>query len=470
MPELTIDITLNMKWLYCWLLILSQISCAFAQKKEVARPNVIYIMADDLGYGDLGCYGQKTLRTPNLDKMAQEGVRFTQFYAGSTVCAPSRCALMTGKHTGHAYIRGNKELPLRQSDRTLAKLMKQKGYVTGMFGKWGLGLEDNSGSPEKQGWDHFLGYLHHRAAHRYNVDHLWEVKNGKLHKFPLDTMTNTYPVIVKAALDFISEHKNEPFFLYLPVTIPHAEMRPPTQESIQPFLRADGSSIFAEKPFIKTPNGTYRTQENPNAALAAMMHQLDQDVGKLLQVLKELKLDQNTYVFFTSDNGPHQEGGREVEFFDSNGALKGYKRDLYEGGIRVPMIAWAPGKIKAGATCEEPWANWDVLPTLAELTHQKPPADIDGLSFYSTLIGGRSKQQPYLYWEFFERGFDQALRAGDWKIVKRSLNGGKTELYNLKDDEGEKTDLAPQYPEKVKSLEQLMKKARVDSQEFPVQQ
>lgn len=458
------------KILYSLVLISGLIAPGHSQKKDTkSSPNIIYIMADDLGYGDLGCYGQKKLRTPNLDKMAQQGIQFTQFYAGSTVCAPSRCALMTGKHMGNAYIRGNKELPLRENDMTLAKLMKQAGYVTGMYGKWGLGLEDNTGSPEKQGWDYFLGYLHHRAAHRYNIDHLWEVRKGSLHKFPIDTLTNTYPVIFRAALDFINEHKNEPFFLYLPVTIPHAEMRAPTEESMKPFLKEDGSSVFEEKPFHRTPNGTYRTQEKPNAAFAAMMLQLDQDVGKLLEVLKALKLDQNTYVFFTSDNGPHQEGGREVEFFDSNGQLKGYKRDLYEGGIRVPMIAWAPGKIKAGVTSHEPLANWDILPTLARLTGQKPPKNIDGLPF-NDLLADRKLQQPhpYLYWEFFERGFDQALRAGVWKIVKRSKNNSRAELYNLEDDPGEQTDLAARYPEKVKTLEQLMTKARTDSEEFPL--
>lgn len=439
-----------------------------AQQKNERHPNVIYIMADDLGYGDLGSYGQKTLLTPNIDRMAQEGVRFTQFYSGSTVCAPSRCALMTGKHTGNAYIRGNKELPLRATDMTLAKLMKQKGYATGMFGKWGLGLENNSGSPEKQGWDQFLGYLHHRAAHRFNVDHLWEVKDGILNKLPMDTMINTYPFIFKAAQNFISDHKSEPFFLYLPVTIPHAEMLAPTEESLKPFVK-DGKSIFTEKPFVNVTYASYRPQEMPNAAFAAMMWQLDQDVGKLLQLLKDLHLDDNTFVFFTSDNGPHQEGGREVEYFDSNGSLKGYKRDLYEGGIRVPMIAWAPGKIKGGTTCTEPFANWDILPTLSELTGQKIPAAIDGISFYKTLHNQKEKQKhTYLYWEFFERGFDQALRADDWKIVRRSMNANKTELYNLAADIGEQRDVAAQYPEKVKKLEKLMDKARVDSNEFPI--
>ncbi len=439
-----------------------------AQQKNERRPNVIYIMADDLGYGDIGSYGQKTLLTPNIDRMAKEGVRFTQFYSGSTVCAPSRCALMTGMHMGNAYIRGNKELPLRPTDMTLAKLMKQSGYATGMFGKWGLGLENNSGSPEKQGWDQFLGYLHHRAAHRFNVDHLWQVKNGNLSKLPMDTMTNTYPFIFKAAENFIRDHKTEPFFLYLPVTIPHAEMLAPTEESLKPFLK-DGKSIFSEKPFVNVTYASYRPQEMPNAAFAAMMWQLDQDVGKLLQLLKDLDLDANTYVFFTSDNGPHQEGGREVEFFDSNGPLKGLKRDLYEGGIRVPMIAWAPGKIKAGTTCKEPFANWDILPTLADLTGQKVSGNIDGISLYNALHQQKIKQKhSYLYWEFFERGFDQALRTGDWKIVRRSMNANKTELYNLAEDMGEQRDVAALYPEKVKDLEKLMEKARVDSNEFPI--
>jgi arylsulfatase A-like enzyme len=453
-------------WLWAVLLLIPE--GLLAQKKQDS-PNVIYIMADDLGYGDLGCYGQKTIRTPNLDQMAKEGAKFSQFYAGSTVCAPSRCALMTGKHMGHAYIRGNKELPLRQDDMTLGKLMKKKGYVTGMYGKWGLGLEDNSGSPEKQGWDAFLGYLHHRDAHRYNVENLWEVKEGKLLKYPMDTSTNTHPVMIQAAKDFIRQQKGKPFFLYLPVTIPHAEMRPPTPESLTAFLNPDGSSVFDEKPFVSPPKASYRSQPMPNAAFAAMMKQLDTDVGSIFSLLKELGIDQNTFVFFTSDNGPHQEGGRVVEQFDSNGKLKGYKRDLYEGGIRVPMIAWAPGRIKANTEVHEPLANWDVLPTLAELTGQKAPDGIDGVSFMNVLNGKPlKKRHDYLYWEFFERGFDQALRSGDWKIVKRSENGSKTELYNLQDDIGENKDVAAQFPEKVKELEKLLAKARIDSKEFQI--
>ncbi|MBT1699266.1 arylsulfatase [Fulvivirgaceae bacterium PWU4] len=448
--------------------ILFTVHVCHAQKKS-GSPNIIYIMADDLGYADLGCYGQKTLRTPHLDQMAKEGARFTQFYAGSTVCAPSRCALMTGKHMGHAYVRGNKEMPLRPDDMTLAKLMKNKGYVTGMYGKWGLGLEDNTGSPEKQGWDEVLGYLHQRVAHRYNVDYLWQVNAGKLSKYPMDTNTNTHTVIIHKAKDFIRQQQHKPFFLYLPVTIPHAEMRAPTPESLAPFLKPDGSSVFDEKPFVRPPNGSYRSQPMPNAAFAAMMKQMDEDVGSILALLKELGIADNTYVFFTSDNGPHQEGGRVVEFFNSNGDLKGYKRDLYEGGIRVPMIAWAPGRIRAGTEVHEPLANWDVLPTLAELTQQKAPAGIDGLSFAAVLEGRSLKNKhDYLYWEFFERGFDQALRAGDWKIVKRKSNNSKTELYNLKDDLAESNDLATQFPDKVKALEKLMESARVDSQEFPV--
>jgi arylsulfatase A-like enzyme len=439
-----------------------------AQSKQ-GTPNIIFIMADDLGYGDLGCYGQKTIRTPNLDQMAKEGAKFSQFYAGSTVCAPSRCALMTGKHMGHAFVRGNKELPLRENDMTLGKLMKKQGYVTGMYGKWGLGLEDNSGSPEKQGWDTFLGYLHHRAAHRFNVEHLWEVKDGKLLKYPMDTLTNTHPVIVEAAKNFIRKQREKPFFLYLPVTIPHAEMRAPTPESLTAFVKPDGSSVFNEQPFVSPPKATYRSQPMPNAAFAAMMTQLDADVGSILSLLKELDLDQNTYVFFTSDNGPHQEGGRVVEYFDSNGVLKGFKRDLYEGGIRVPMIAWAPGRIKPNTEIKEPLANWDVLPTLAELTGQKAPEGIDGISFINVLHGKpQKKQHEYLYWEFFERGFDQALRSEDWKIVKRSKNDSKTELYNLKNDMAEIHDVAAQFPAKVKELEKLLVKARIDSEEFPI--
>lgn len=458
----------NTKYAALFLLVyFSLCPIAFAQQQDKA--NIIILMADDLGYGDLGSYGQKLIPTPNLDKMAAEGVRFTQFYSGSTVCAPSRCALMTGKDMGHAYIRGNKETPLRESDITIPKLAKQKGYVTGMFGKWGLGLENNTGSPEKQGWDEFLGYLNHRHAHNFYVRNLWETRNGKTIAHPMDTTQNTAPYIFAAALDFIRNHAGQPFLLYVPMTLPHAEMTSPTPEAIAPFLKPNGQSIFPETPFNKGTgmSTTYSSQPMPNAATAAMIRQVDLDVGKLMALLRELGLDGKTYVFFTSDNGPHQEGGRNAKQFESTAGLRGFKRDLYEGGIRVPAIAW--GKSVQRKVCDEPLANWDFLPTVAEIIGEKAPADINGVSFLDVLQKTSYKtKHESLYWEFFERGFDQAIRKGNWKAVKRSANQSALELYDLSRDYAENYNVASANPAIVKEMEALFVKSRIDSPDYPV--
>lgn len=434
------------------------------------KPNIIYIMADDLGYGDLGCYGQKIIPTPNLDKMAAEGLRFTNFYSGSTVCAPSRCALMTGKHMGHAYIRGNNNSPLRADEKTLPKVFQENGYATGMYGKWGLGQFNDTGSPEKQGWDEFLGYNVHQHAHRFYTNNLWTIKDKKCVEYPMDSMQHSHPVMTNAAIDFVKNHQKSPFFMYWAITMPHAEMYAPP-ETLKKYLKADGSSIFPEnKPFVQKNlvARSYRSQDKPNANTAAMIEHLDSDIGRLMALLKELGLDKNTYVFFTSDNGPHNEGGREMEFFDSNGKLKGFKRDLYEGGIRVPMIAWG-AKVPKGKITNEAWANWDVFPTLADLSKAKSPENIDGISFINTLFGQKtSKKHDYLYWEFFERGFDQAVRKGNWKAVKQSEKDNKIELYDLSKDISETTDLALKYPKIVTEMEKIMSEARVDSELFKV--
>jgi arylsulfatase A-like enzyme len=454
-----------------FVLVLLVLIVSLSSRAQQNRPNIIYILADDLGYGDLGCYGQKQIPTPSLDKMAAQGTRFTDFYAGSTVCAPSRCALMTGQNMGHAYIRGNGEFPLRADETTLPKMMKNAGYVTAMFGKWGLGQNINSGSPEKQGWDIFLGYTHHVHAHRFQTDHLWTIKDGQCVKYPMDTATHTHVFMADAALDFVKNHQKEPFFVYWAITMPHAEMYAP-KETLKKYLRSDGSSIFEEKVGFVNKNKSdgvypsYRSQNKGNANTAAMIEHLDSDVGRLMQLLKDLGIDKNTYVFFTSDNGPHQEGGRTVEFFDSNGPLRGFKRDLYEGGIRVPMIAWG-ADVQKGKTTNEPLANWDVLPTIAELTKLTPPKAIDGLSFAGILKGKKNqKKHDYLYWEFFERGFDQAVRMGDWKAVKQKGKGGQIELYNLKNDLSETNNVADKNPEIVIKMNEILKSARKDSELF----
>ncbi len=443
-------------------------------KKEnnvsISKPNIIYIMADDLGYGDLGCYGQKIIPTPNLDKMAAEGLLFTDFYSGSTVCAPSRCALMTGKHMGHALIRGNGEFPVRADEKILPKVMNENGYSTGMYGKWGLGQFNNTGSPEKQGWDEFLGYTNHQHAHRFYTNNLWTIKDNKCVEYPMDSLQHSHPVISNAALDFVKNHQKNPFFMYWAITMPHAEMYAPS-ETLKKYLKADGSSIFPEnKPFVQTnlKARSYRSQDKANANTAAMIEHLDSDIGRLMALLKELGLEKNTYVFFTSDNGPHNEGGREMEFFDSNGKLKGFKRDLYEGGIRVPMIAWG-ANVPVGKQTNEPLANWDVLPTLTDLIKAKAPENIDGISFANILEGKKIKQKhDYLYWEFFERGFDQAVRKGNWKAVKQSKKEDKIELYDLSKDLSETTDLAAKYPNIVAKMGKIMSEARIDSDLFKV--
>lgn len=443
------------------------LSYAFTQKSQ--SPNIILILADDLGYGDLGCYGQKLISTPNLDRLARDGCRFTNFYSGSTVCAPSRCGLMTGKDMGQAYIRGNKETPLRPSDMTLAKLVKQKGYITGMFGKWGLGLENNSGSPEKQGWDLFLGYLHHRHAHNFYVKNLWETNNGKTTSHPMDTTQHSAAYLFNAALRFIKTYQEKPFLLYLPLTLPHAEMTIPSKEAIEPFLKPDGKSIYSETAFVKGAgmSTTYSSQSMPNAATASMIRQIDLDMGKMMSLLKELGLDKNTYIFFTSDNGPHQEGGRNVKQFESTAGLRGFKRDLYEGGIRVPSIAWGRN-IKAKIS-HEPLANWDFLPTIAEIIGVKAPSDINGVSFLDVLQKSKHAiKHESLYWEFYERGFDQAVRKSNWKAIKRSSNQSKLELYDLSKDYSESNEVSAQYPKIAKEMEALLAKGHTDSPDYPI--
>lgn len=446
------------------LLVLAPYAKAQPLNSKESRPNIIYILADDLGYGNLTCYNPSSrVSTPNLDKMAQEGTRFNRFYAGSTVCAPSRCALMTGLHTGHNYIRGNGEVDLREKDSTLAQYMKQAGYTTGMFGKWGLGKENTAGAPQLKGWDEFVGYLDHRHAHNYYTDHLWQVRRGNLSRLPLDTTVYTHDVILNNALSFIEANQKRPFFLYLPVTLVHAELTAPPSD-LKPFLTADGKSRLApETPYFQKPApNLYKSQPLPHAAFAAMLNRLDSDVGRLLALLKKLNLDQNTLVIFTSDNGPHNEAGADPEFFDSNGPLRGIKRDLYEGGIRVPMIARWPGRIPANRVDNSVWANWDMLPTFCRLINVTSPAGIDGLSMLPLLLGKQpASKHPYLYWQLGEGIFKQAILKEDWKLIRLKAPGKPEvlELYNLKTDEAEKNNLATQNPAKLAELQRDLKSA-----------
>jgi len=427
-------------------------------RQAQGKPNIVYILADDLGYGDLSCYGQKKFTTPNIDRLAAEGMRFTDHYSGSTVCAPSRCCLMTGLHTGHAFIRGNKELspegqhPIPAGTVTVAKLLKAAGYATGMFGKWGLGGPGTEGDPVKQGFDEFFGYNCQRQAHTYYPGHLWH--NDQ--KVPLDGKTYSHDLIVEKALAFVKANRDRPFFCYMPVTIPHASLHVP-EDSAAPFRKK-----FAE---FEDVVGRYAGPQikNPAACFAGMVTRLDGHVGTLLSLLKELGLDEKTIVMFSSDNGPHSEGGHRPAFFDSNGPLRGQKRDLTEGGIRVPLVARWPGKVPAGTTSGHVSAFWDMLPTFCELAGAEAPGSIDGISFVPTLRGGgQQRAHEYLYWEFWERNGALAVRKGDWKAVRvgtATNPDAPMKLYNLKDDLGETTDLAAKHPEIVSALAGIMKAA-----------
>jgi len=427
------------------------------------RPNIIFIMADDLGYGGLGCYGQTKIRTPRLDRMSNEGMRFTQAYAGCTVCAPSRSVLMTALHTGHTPVRANSGgIPLADDDVTVGEVLKAAGYATGCFGKWGLGEHGTTGIPNKQGFDDFLGFLHQVHAHFYYAEYLW--KNDE--KFPLvgnDGFQGQYTqdVLVQAAMDFIRKQKDNPFFVYLPLTIPHYELIVP-EDSL-----AEYRGKFPETPFpgrgekVGYPNG-YAPQPHPRAATAAMITRMDRDVGRLLDLLAELKIDDNTLVIFTSDNGATF-GISDPDYFEATGPLRGRKRDLYEGGIRVPMIARWPTKIAAGTTSDHICYFADVMPTLAELSGGKTPEGIDGLSFVPTLLGPAAAGHPqerheFLYWEYTnpEEDFLQAVRMGDWKGVR--LDEGKPlELYNLLRDVGEQTNVAADHADIVSRMETIIK-------------
>jgi arylsulfatase A-like enzyme len=447
------------------------------------KPNIIYILADDLGYGDLSCYGQKHFKTPNIDRMAKEGMLFTQHYAGCTVCAPSRSSLMTGLTSGHSPIRGNKEVPdegqwpLPGKTVTIAKLLQEAGYVTGGFGKWGLGYPGSEGEPNKQGFDVFYGFNCQRLAHNYYPDHLWDnQKKVMLEGNSGDKFEQYAPELIhQQALQFMEKNKNKHFFLYYPTTIPHAELVAPKK-----YMDRFRGKFLPEKAFKGAKPGDtgfrlgpYGTQTESHAAFAAMVTILDEKVGEIFAKLKALGLEKNTIVLFSSDNGPHVEGGADPDYFDSNGPLKGYKRDLYEGGIREPMIAWWPGKIKNGSTSDLISAFWDVMPTLTEIAGAKTPENIDGISFLPTLLGKEGqKKHETMYWEFHEQNGRQAIRKDSWKLVRyQVLIPAKTttELYDLSKDPGEENNLADKHPDVVKELLKVMAQSRTPSDVYNFQ-
>lgn len=432
--------------------------------KRKEKPNIIFILADDLGYGDLSCYGQKKFETPHIDRMAGEGMMFTDHYSGSTVCAPARCSLMTGYHTGHSWVRGNYGdgphgwgacLELRPEDRTVAELLKSAGYTTGAFGKWSLGVAETTGAPWKKGIDEWYGYLNQGNAHFYYPSFLYHNDKKVMLEGNNDGKRQDYShdLIAASALNFVAKNKDRPFFLYWALTIPHAELLVP-EDSLRPFR-----GRYPEKPYTGTH---YASQPEPRAAFAGMVTRMDRDIGRLLNLLEDLGIDKDTIVLFSSDNGPHREGGHDPEFFNSNGPLRGIKRDLYEGGIRVPLIARWPGRIKVGSTSSHVSAFWDFLPTACALAGALPPDGLDGLSYFPSLVGNEKEQRThaYLYWEFHERQTtEQAVRTGRWKAVGHSPMG-PIELYDLENDLGETTDIAGQNPEIVQDIRVILEKAR----------
>ena len=437
-----------------------------------AKTNIVFILADDLGYGDIGAFGQKVLKTPRLDQMAKEGLKFTQFYAGCTVCAPSRSVLMTGKHMGRTTVRGNSTKPIviQPEELTVASLLKKAGYKTACVGKWGLGTPDNFTNPNDVGFDHFYGYINMWHAHNFYPEFL--IRNGKVEKLRNEVAEKWKPyqdpklpnsgrgvavkkvdyapdLIMDDALQFIEKNHKDPFFLYLALNVPHAN-----NEAGKEGMEVPDLYEFKDKDWPE-----------PEKGFAAMIRNIDRDTGRVLDLLKKLGIEKDTLVIFTSDNGPHQEGGHNADFFNSNGKYRGIKRDLTEGGIRVPTIAWWPGTIEADTSNKHQWYFGDLMATAAELSAQEIPEDLDSDSFVQTLKGNPPEKEWYrkspLYWEFNERGTSQAVRFGKWKAIRKPMFTGKTQLYDLSWDHEEKRDHAERRPKLVEYAENLMKKHHV---------
>jgi len=467
---------INVKLVFMGIAALLLSDCA-PVKEKIQSPNIIFILADDMGYADLGCFGQKHIQTPNIDRMATEGIRFTQHYAGNAVCAPARCSLMTGMHMGHAEIRGNKQtkpfgqMPLSDQAVTVAKLLKEAGYRTAMIGKWGLGVEGSSGEPDKQGFDYYYGYLDQVLAHNYYPEYLLrngqkeilpnkvkylskEAWHGGLGSYSTEKIAYSNDLFTEDALRYIDENKSHPFFLYLPYTIPHDNGEALKGEE----LEVPDYGIYMDKDWDGNQKG-----------YAAMITRLDSYVGQIMQKLQKKCIDQNTLVIFTSDNGPEM-GYSFSELLDSNGSFRGGKRDLYEGGIRIPFIARWPGKIKQGTSSDHISAFWDFLPTACDVAGIAPPDNIDGISYLPALQGKQNQlEHEYLYWEFYERDGAKAVRKGNWKAVKNNMYrdpSGAIELFDLKSDPGENTDVAAQNKEIADEMEILMEDASSPSPDF----
>lgn len=481
-----------MRWLWL-MLILWSAPLASAKSRP---PNILFILADDLGYGDLGSFGQRRIRTPNLDRLANEGMRLTRHYSGNAVCAPSRCVLLTGHHPGHAWIRDNREVqpegqePLPADTITLARLLQGHGYATGAFGKWGLGSPGSTGDPLNQGFDRFFGYNCQRVAHNYYPPHLWDNDRWLLLLNPIFSPHQRFPagldphnpahyvrysgkeyapdLIQEQALRFIRDHRDQPFFCFVPSTIPHLALQVP-EDSL-----AEYEGQFPDLPYLGT--ASYLPHRTPRAAYAAMVTRLDRDVGRLMKLLQDLGLREHTLVVFTSDNGPLWDrfGGTDTEFFNSAGGLRGRKGSLYEGGVRVPCVVSWPGHIPAGTQSDRVTGFEDWLPTLLELAGLKSalPPEVDGRSFAPTLRGRSQRERAFLYREFPAYGGQQSVISGRWKLIRQNLQRTNTpaivnELYDLQADPTESRNVATEHPQVVTHLEAFLQREHTPSQRFP---
>lgn len=455
------------------------------------RPNIIVFLADDLGYGEVGCNGQQKIKTPHIDQLAADGMRFTDFYSGHAVCAPSRCVMLTGKHTGHSFVRENSEgreaqaaernrikgedgylpqIALPATERTYASALQKSGYRTACVGKWGLGHPTNEGSPAKHGFDLFYGYISQWQAHYYYPTYLWrnDVKeplagnDGKLGtQYAADLME-------KEALQFIQASKDKPFFLYYATPVPHVSLQvPPDEPSLAEYQKAFAGS----DPAYDGKKG-YLPTENPRATYAAMVTRMDRTLGKFRELLKQTGLDENTLIVFTSDNGATFNGGYDREFFEGNKPLRGMKTQLWDGGIRVPFIVAWPGKVQPGQVSKFVGASWDLFPTFAEAVGFELPSGLDGVSILPTLTGRTAEQKPHehLYWETVAGG-NQAVRMGPWKGIRLGVSknaNAPVQLFNLEKDIAETTNVAAGHPDIVAKIAAIMTAGRVPSAEFPM--
>ena len=468
-----------------------------ADSQSDSLPNIVLILADDLGYRELGSFGQQRIQTPNLDRLAEQGMRLTQHYSGNAVCAPSRCVLMTGKHPGHAFVRGNRstppegQWPIPESEITLAEVLQEQGYATGAFGKWGLGGPESSGRPLNQGIDRFFGFNCQAHAHSYYPSYLWDDDqhmvlandpavpgHGSLAEGADPSDPKSYEPfkgqdyapdrINHAALEFVRDNKDRPFFLYYPTIIPHVALHVPDEE-LKPYLKQG----WNDPPFTRGKGYGYTPHFTPRAAYAAMITRMDRYIGNVLKLLDELGLSENTIVVFSSDNGTtHLDLEVDYEFFESVGELRGLKGSLYEGGVRVPTLVRWPGHVAAGSTNDRVSGFEDWMPTLLELigSTDAVPKQIDGISMADTLLGSQQPERPYLYREFPSYGGQQTIRVGPWKAVRQNMSKGNldVELYNIETDIGETSNVAETHPEVVEELTSLMTSVRTPSKDFPL--